>query len=377
MSSVLGSWKQISLGEFVTLQRGYDLPEKERTEGQVPVIGSSGLTGWHDKANVKGPGVALGRSGNSFGVATFCPIDYWAHNTVMFVTDFHGNDIKFTYYFLGFFDFDKYNSGGAQPSLNRNFIYPIQITIPSLHEQRKIAQILSTWDQGIDLTSQLIVAKQQRKRGLMQELLKGQQRFAEFEGEEWKLHEFADFAFLSNKKFDPKQQVESIRCVELEHISQETGQIIGETLTEPQQSIKNIFAQGQVLFGKLRPYLRKYAQPRFSGVCSSEIWVFDSHTDLCINDYLFYLVQTEEFIRVASASSGSKMPRSDWELVSETIFALPSIAEQRRIAKVLQACDREIELLEQKLDLLKQQKQSLMQQLLTGRVRVAVDPVDA
>jgi type I restriction enzyme S subunit len=137
-----------------------------------------------------------------------------------------------------------------------------------------------------------------------------------------------------------------------------------------QRSTKNRFVAGQILFGKLRPYLRKYARPEFDGVCSSEIWVFSANEDICDSSYLFYFVQSEEFISSASISSGTKMPRADWGLVSEVVFALPSIAEQHRIAEVLAACDRELDLLARKRDALQRQKRGLMQQLLTGRVRV-------
>jgi type I restriction enzyme, S subunit len=84
--------------------------------------GSAGQNGFHDTAIAKGPGVVLGRSGASFGKAHYCEQDFWPHNTALYVTDFRGNDPLFVFYFLSAIDFSRHNSGGAQQSLNRNFM---------------------------------------------------------------------------------------------------------------------------------------------------------------------------------------------------------------------------------------------------------------
>ena len=99
--------------------------------------------------------MTVGRSGASFGVVTYSPVDYWPLNTALYVTKFHGNDERFTYYFLKQFDFRTYNSGRAQPSLNRNFIHPIPVNVPPLSEQRAIAHILGTLDDKIDLNRRM------------------------------------------------------------------------------------------------------------------------------------------------------------------------------------------------------------------------------
>ena len=145
-------WKRMPLGDFVTLQRGHDLPDAIRRPGNKPVLGSFGVTGWHDEARAAGPGVTVGRSGASFGVVSYSPVDYWPLNTALYVVDFHGNDQRFAYYFLKQVDFRTYNSGSAQPSLNRNFIHPIPVDIPPLPEQRAIAHILGTLDDKIELS---------------------------------------------------------------------------------------------------------------------------------------------------------------------------------------------------------------------------------
>jgi type I restriction enzyme S subunit len=144
-------WTRMRLGDFVTLQRGHDLPDEQRRPGNIPILGSFGVTGAHDQARAPGPGVTVGRSGASFGVATYSQIDFWPLNTALYVIDFHGNHERFAYYFLKAFDFGGYNSGSAQPSLNRNFVHPVPVLIPPPEEQRAIASILGAIDDKIEL----------------------------------------------------------------------------------------------------------------------------------------------------------------------------------------------------------------------------------
>ena len=150
-----GRWSRVSLGDFVTLQRGHDLPAAVRRPGSTPILGSSGVTGWHDESRAPGPGVTVGRSGASFGVVSYSPVDFWPLNTALYVTDFHGNDQRFAYYLLRHFDFQSYNSGSAQPSLNRNFIHPMPIDVPPVSEQRAIAHVLGTLDDKIELNRRM------------------------------------------------------------------------------------------------------------------------------------------------------------------------------------------------------------------------------
>jgi type I restriction enzyme S subunit len=378
-------WRGLTLGEVITLKRGYDLSTANRSEnGTIPVVSSSGVTGFHNEAKVQPPGVVTGRYG-TIGEVFFLAEPFWPLNTTLYVKDFKGNDPSFIYYLLQDINFERYSDKTSVPGVNRNDLHRIQVNLPPLPEQRKIADILISWDEAIALTERRIQVARQRKKGLMQRLLTGRQRFNEFVVQEgylvttsghvpidWRLLSLGDFVTKGRKKLDPKKEEAPLPCIELEHISQETGIILGTISTDGQRSVKNRFSAGQVLFGKLRPYLRKYAQPDFDGACSSEIWVLSGKRNLCDNDYLFYMIQSDRFLSAANVTSGTKMPRSDWDYVSEFVFALPSLKEQGRIAAVLKVCDAEIQLLAQKLDALQRQKKGLMQRLLTGQVRVKV-----
>ncbi|MDD4428476.1 MAG: restriction endonuclease subunit S [Paludibacter sp.] len=186
---------------------------------------------------------------------------------------------------------------------------------------------------------------------------------------DWHELEFGAFVDIDKSKYNPVEY-ENVRCLELEHFNQGDGTINGWTNSSEQKSTKNKFEKGQVLFGKLRPYLQKYWQAEFDGVCSSEVWVLMVKNKKCNNDYLFRLIQTHKFIQVANVSSGSKMPRADWNYVSSFPFPLPPLPEQSRIAEVLGTWDKAITNLQATITQKELRNKWLMQQLLTGKKRL-------
>lgn len=162
-------WIETDLGHLIRLQRGYDLPEQHREPGSFPVVGSAGPNGTHSKARAEGPGVVVGRSGASVGKVHFVPSDFWPHNTGMFVTDFLGNDPRFVAYYLSTLDLAAFNSGSAQPSLNRNFLYTCPVVVPPLPTQQRIAAILSAYDDLIENNTRRIAILEEMARRLYEE----------------------------------------------------------------------------------------------------------------------------------------------------------------------------------------------------------------
>ena len=142
-------WKHCNLGDVVTLQRGFDLPQRERRNGDVPIVTSSGVTGYHDTAKVKGPGVVTGRYG-TLGEVFYIKEDFWPHNTALYVRDFQGNVPLFISYFLRTLKFAAQNAAGAVPGVNRNALHLMPVRIPSPVIQRRIAAILSAYDDLIE-----------------------------------------------------------------------------------------------------------------------------------------------------------------------------------------------------------------------------------
>ena len=200
---------------------------------------------------------------------------------------------------------------------------------------------------------------------------KPQLRFPEF-SKGWKTTELNQIVEISSKKLNPKEITDTYKCIELEHLSQGTGHLLGYTSSNDQASTKNIFEKNQVLFGKLRPYLKKYWKATFDGVCSTEIWVLNGIKEN--NDYIFQLIQTHKFNQIANVSSGSKMPRSDWKYMAGIPFTIPKLEqEQQKIASFLMAVDTKIEQLSHKKTLLEQYKKGVMQKIFSQEIRFKAD----
>lgn len=191
-------------------------------------------------------------------------------------------------------------------------------------------------------------------------------RFPEFQGE-WEEKELEMIVEISKEKYNPLKDKEKYKCIELEHLSQETGTILGYFDSSQQQSIKNKFYEGDILFGKLRPYLKKYWHSKFEGVCSSEIWVLKG-IDI-LNDFLYRLIQTYKFNYISNISSGSKMPRADWTYMSSFPFAIPSYKEQEKIASFFSLIDKKIEKQKQKIEALEEYKKGMMQKIFSQEIR--------
>lgn len=158
-------WIKCKLGDILTLQRGHDLSYKEMKNGHIPVVGSNGIIGYHDIPTTKKPCVTIGRSGN-IGHAYYYDCDCWAHNTVLYVKDFKNTYPKYAYYLLKSMDFSQYNVGSAVPTLNRNHIHPIEILYPPLPVQKKIAAILSSLDDKIEINTRMNKVLEETARAL-------------------------------------------------------------------------------------------------------------------------------------------------------------------------------------------------------------------
>lgn len=189
--------------------------------------------------------------------------------------------------------------------------------------------------------------------------------------EDWELKTFSEVAFLRKQKINFQHISKPIRCIELEHIESSRGRLNGYAVITIAASLKTIFEKDDILFGKLRAYLRKYWLATFYGICSTEIWPIVTKSEQTTPKYFFQLVQTDSFINSASISYGTHMPRTDWIIVKNHVFPFPpTIAEQQVIAEALSDADALIESLEALIAKKRLVKQGAMQELLTGRTRL-------
>lgn len=258
---------------------------------------------------------------------------------------------------------NQQNDSGAKSGLNLSTIKNFGFYAPNKIEQTKISDFLSSVDEKITLLNKQYDLLCQYKKGMMQKIFSQELRFKDENGEEfpeWNYDEISSLFSNKSKKYNPLSGI-NYPCIEMDCISQRDGQLLTTLDSSQQQSIKNIFKKGDVLFGKLRPYLRKYILATFDGVCSSEIWVFKGI--LMKNSYLYQFVQTDFFINLANKSTGSKMPRADWDTISSTFVFYPCLEEQSKIANFLSSLDDKIAAKKAELDKLKTWKQGLLQQM--------------
>jgi type I restriction enzyme, S subunit len=134
-------WDVVRLGRRIELQRGVDITKDEQSEGTVPVVSSGGISSFHDTAFVRGPGVVVGRKGTA-GAVYYVECDYWPHDTTLYVREFRGNDPRYVFYKLCSMDLATFDTGSANPTLNRNLVHPVFVSWPPLPEQAAIAGYL-------------------------------------------------------------------------------------------------------------------------------------------------------------------------------------------------------------------------------------------
>ncbi|MBN8703344.1 MAG: restriction endonuclease subunit S [Bacteroidetes bacterium] len=146
---------QTTLGDLIEFQRGYDLPKSEFKEGNVPVISSNGILGYHNEAKVKAPGITIGRSG-TVGLPHYIKVDYFPHNTALFIKDFKGNFPKYIYYLIKTLRLNEFKSGSGVPTMNRNHLHPLKVNAyldPKIQE--KTTSVLSCLDSKIELNNRI------------------------------------------------------------------------------------------------------------------------------------------------------------------------------------------------------------------------------
>ncbi|BCS89467.1 restriction endonuclease subunit S [Pseudodesulfovibrio sediminis] len=168
-------WVDGKVDDFIVLQRGFDITKKQRGQGSVPVVSSSGVAYYHNEYKVSHPGVVTGRKGK-LGLVHYMTQDFWPHDTTLWVKDFKGNDPRFIYWYLIGFGLEKFDAATAVPTLNRNVVHREPAAFPPIEEQKAITVILDEVDNSIQAEEAKLAQLQQTKRGLMQDLLSGDVR---------------------------------------------------------------------------------------------------------------------------------------------------------------------------------------------------------
>ncbi|HHX8310931.1 restriction endonuclease subunit S [Vibrio diabolicus] len=280
--------------------------------------------------------------------------------------------------------------GSTQVHIRTPEYLNLEIQTPPLQEQRKIAHILSTWDKAIATTKKLIDASKQQKKALMQQLLTGKKRLVDpetgkaFEGE-WEEVKLGDVCIVNPKKAsEPENGLVSF--IPMDAVS-EDAKLLRKEVKQYSEVFKGFtaFIDGDVLVAKITPCFENgkgaqvFGLENGVGFGSTEFHVLRAKKNIS-SEFIYFLTNTSGF-RIRGemnmqGSAGQKRVTTDYlKLYKMTIPK--ELAEQQKIASVLTAADKDIELLEAKLAHFKQEKKALMQQLLTGKRRVKVAETEA
>lgn len=243
------------------------------------------------------------------------------------------------------------------------------ICIPSsLDEQKCIASFFEKLDSHISTEQQRLERLKQMKSACLRSMFPqnggggGNLPLIRFNGyvNDWTLMKFSDMA----QRVSTYDLSNDLPCVEFEDI------IAGEGVLNKDIYMKSVkkrgiqFKENDVLFGKLRPYLKNILLADFQGIAVGDFWVL-RNTESVDPYFLYVLVSSEGFMKVANISSGSKMPRADWNLVSNSVFSVPpSIEEQRQIASFFRSLDKKILLQTQHIEKLKQMKTACLDKMI-------------
>jgi type I restriction enzyme S subunit len=260
----------------------------------------------------------------------------------------------------------------GMPKINRLEMADFVLAIPSPPEQHAIAAALGDMDALLAGLDRLIAKKRDLKQAAMQTLLTGQTRLQGFSGE-WEVKRLGEVVGIRNEKINTFGAEDAAFCIELEQIRQNSGSIDGFSDARDRLAVKYRFNEHDVLFGRLRPYLRKFWRADRQGVCSTEIWPLRPISEFLTAGFLFQIVQTDGFIEAANSSYGTHMPRCDWGALKQYEFPAPiDRKEQAAIADVLTDMDADLAALEARRDKTRALKQAMMQELLTGNIRLPI-----
>jgi len=380
-----GDWIERELGDVLTLNYGWSLPEKKRVPGDVPVYGSNGIVGTHQCALVTTRGLIVGRKGSAGNVhysrVPFCPID-----TTFYVgPDDASVDLEFLYYLLLHVDLTRILGDVGVPGLNREMAYKERARLPSdPDEQRKIAAVLSLVQRAIEQQERLIALTTELKKSLMHKLftegLRGEPQKQTEIGPMPRSWQVGELGMLveDTPKVDMDTEAErAIEYIDVSSVSKESLSIVSTThyvqKDAPGRARKKV-GTGDVLLATVRPTLRRIARvpDELDGqVCSTAFCVLRDSSAKTHGRYIYQVVQREQFIRqLAAIESGVSYPAVTDKQVKEQRVPVPDEAEQAEIAERLGACDAKVAMHRQKHAALSDLFRTLLHQLMTGQARV-------
>jgi len=375
-------WEVKRLGEVCTFLDSQRIPIKDadrgKMQGEYPYYGASGIIDYVNDYIFDDDLILLGEDGANIllrntPLAFLVSGKVWVNNHAHVLKTKQGFDRYYVCNYLETLSYDKYNTGTAQPKLNREICEKIPILLPPKEEQNRISKLLVEWDTAIEKQSELIEKLKLRKRALMQQLLTGKKRLPGFNGE-WKKVKLGSIAEIVGGG-TPNTNISHYWNGGIPWF---TPTEIGKT-KYVSESKKTISAHGQNnSSAKILPKGTILFTSRAT-IGAKAILTVEATTNQGFQSLIVHNNNNNEFIyyyldiilkNIKQKASGSTFTEISAESMRRTEIIIPPKEEQNAIVSIFVNADKEIELANEKLASLQSQKRGLMQQLLTGKKRI-------
>lgn len=358
-------WQKVKLGDVTTLIRGKYITRDSVNEGDIPVIlGGREPAYYCDTANHDGPCVVISRSGASAGFVT-----YW--NEPICVTDgflFEATDlidIRYLYFCLKSQQqsLNEMQNGAGIPHVTGAALKSREIPFPPLPVQKKIASILSAYDDLIENNRRRIAIHEEMARTVYRKRFGGKKANGTI----------ADVCEEVRRSVKPGEIDSGTPYIGLEHMPRRSISLCDWESVEKVTSTKHGFKEGEILFGKIRPYFHKVGLAFVDGVASSDAIVIRP-LSLGLRNYVLFTVSSDDFVAAASQGmkEGSKMPRADWNLLLKYSIAIPKKDDLNRFNEVIEPMMGQLKALCFANRKLAAARDELLPKLMSGKLEAAV-----
>lgn len=352
--NIPSDWQQIKLGDVLSVGSGKDYKHLE--VGDIPVFGTGGYMLSVNKPLYSGETVFIGRKG-TIDKPFYFKGDFWTVDTLFYTHKFKNTTARYINNVFQKIDWKSYNEASGVPSLSKTTIEKIKISLPPLPEQNRIVSVLETWDNAIEKLSEKIEVKKQIKKGLMQDLLTGNKRLKSF-SEEWKSVKLGNISTIKKG-----QQLNKEHMIEGGKYPALNGGIEASGFTDKYNTDENVItiSEGGNSCGYVNFSIEKFW-------CGGHCYAVSPDENM--NNIFLYQILKMKQEKIMSLRVGSGLPNIQLKSLNSFKFDIPkSKEEQSAIAQILTTADKEINKLENKLKILKEQKRYLLNNLVTGTIR--------
>jgi len=388
-------WRIVRLKSLGSMQIGEGITSEQIEEvGTYPVYGGNGQRGFSEQFTHDGDFVMVGQQGALCGNVHRTSGRFWASEHAIVVTPKARTDANWLSRLLEVMDLNQYSISAAQPGLAVERLVHLRATLPPLDEQRAIAAFLDAMD---DRVTRFIAARrrmialleEQKQAIITQVVTKGlnpdvpmKPSGIDWLGDipaHWEVRRFKHVARINSGQIDPRQDAyKSEVLIAPNHIAKDTGQLLDLETASDQgaDSGKYMVQKGQVIYSKIRPYLRKAAIAPFDCLCSADMYPITPDSSRMNTDFFLRALLSPSATRyIVDASLRARMPKVNREALGELWLAYPSLNEQQLIVDYIERetllTNETIMRNEREIYLIQEYRTRLISDVVTGKLDVS------